>query len=104
MQRAIASSVKITYGTDAGVFPHRENNKDFSLLAKMGIRPVELMRSATSSAAELIGVNDRGTLAPGKLADVVAFAGDPSRDISLLEKPPVLIVIGGKTVDTAALA
>lgn len=99
MQRAIASSVTIPYGTDAGVFPHKENNKDFSLLASMGMRPIDLMRSATSTAAALIGVNDRGVLAPGKLADVVAFNGDPSRNIALLEKAPSLIVRGGRKID-----
>jgi imidazolonepropionase-like amidohydrolase len=96
MQRAIASSVVIAYGTDAGVFPHHENNKDFALLVRMGMRPVDVMRSATASAADLIGVSDRGTLAPGKLADIVAFNGDPSRDISLLEKAPALVMLGGK--------
>ena len=98
MQRAIASSVIIAYGTDAGVFPHAQNNKDFALLVSMGMRPTDVMRSATSSAAALIGVNDRGTLAPGKLADVVVFNGDPSHDIALIEKPPALVMVAGKKV------
>jgi imidazolonepropionase-like amidohydrolase len=103
MARAVASSVTITYGTDAGVFPHKENNKDFALLAKMGMHPTDLLRSATRNAADLIGVTDRGALAPGKRADVVAFAGDPSRNIALLEAAPALLMIGGKRIDTAAL-
>jgi imidazolonepropionase-like amidohydrolase len=103
MQRAIASSVTITYGTDAGVFPHRENNKDFALLASMGMRPLDVLRGATANAAALIGSNDRGVLAPGKLADVVVFNGDPSREIALIEKPPALVMLGGRTIDTAAL-
>ena len=61
------------------------------------------MRSATSHAADMIGTKDRGRLAPGMLADVVAFAGDPSTDIALLEKAPALIVLGGKKIDRAAL-
>ena len=101
MQRALATSVVIAYGTDAGVFPHAENNKDFALLVHMGMRPTDVLRSATVTAAELIGVNDRGTLAPGKRADVVAFNGDPTHDISLIEKSPALILLGGKRVNAA---
>ncbi|HUN28336.1 MAG TPA: amidohydrolase family protein [Alphaproteobacteria bacterium] len=101
MQRAIASSVVIVYGTDAGVFPHQENNKDFALLVHMGMRPIDVLRSATSGGAELIGVTDRGKLAPGKRADVVAFSGDPLRDISLMERAPALTLLGGKRVNLA---
>ena len=101
MQRAVASSVFIAYGTDAGVFPHQENNKDFALLVHMGMRPTDVLRSATSGAAELIGVSDRGKLAPGKRADVVAFNGDPTRDMSLMEKAPALTLLGGKRVNVA---
>lgn len=98
MHRAIASSVKIAYGTDAGVFPHKENNKDFALMVGLGMRQLDVMRSATSTAAELIGSTDRGVLAPGKLADIAVFNGDPSREISLLERPPALVMLGGQKV------
>jgi len=98
MHRAVASSVKIAYGTDAGVFPHKENNKDFALLVGLGMRPIDVLRSATSNAAELIGVSDRGVLAPGKLADVVVFNGDPSRDIALMERQPAMVMLGGQKV------
>ncbi len=104
MQRAIASSVTITYGTDAGVFPHKENNKDFALLTRMGMRPIDVLKSATHNAAALIGVTDRGSLAPGKVADVVAFNGDPTRDITVMEKTPSLLMLGGKRIDPAAFA
>jgi imidazolonepropionase-like amidohydrolase len=103
MQRALAAGAKIVYGTDAGVFPHRENAKDFSLLQSMGMRPLDLMRSATAHAAELLGTNDRGRLAPGMLADVVAFNGDPSTNAGLLEKPPALVMLGGRKVAREAL-
>ncbi len=104
MQRALAAGAKIVYGTDAGVFPHRENNRDFALLRSMGMAPLELLRSATSHAADMIGTKDRGRLAPGLLADVVAFNGDPSTNIALLEKAPALVVVGGKRIDRAALS
>ncbi len=101
MQRALGTNVIIAYGTDAGVFPHAENNKDFALLVHMGMRPTDVLRSATLAAAELIGVNDRGVLAPGKRADIVAFNGDPTHDISLMEKTPAMILLGGKRVNAA---
>jgi imidazolonepropionase-like amidohydrolase len=101
MHRAVASSVKIAYGTDAGVFPHKENNKDFALMVGLGMRPTDVLRSATVNAAELIGVTDRGTLAPGKRADVVVFNGDPSRDIAVMERQPALVVVGGQKVDVS---
>ncbi len=99
MQRALASSVTIAYGTDAGVFAHKENNKDFALLQRMGMHPIDVLRSATSTAAELIGLNDRGVLASGKRADVVAFNGDPSRNIAILESQPRFVMVGGKRID-----
>jgi imidazolonepropionase-like amidohydrolase len=98
MLRALGTGVKIAYGTDAGVFPHAENAKDFALLKSMGMRSIDLVKSATSVAADLLGTPDRGRLAPGKLADVVAFAGDPSTDAALLGVKPTLVVLGGKRV------
>ena len=104
MQRALAANATIVYGTDAGVFPHKENNKDFALLQSMGMRPLDLLRSATSRGADLMGLRDRGRLAPGMLADVVAFNGDPSANAGLLEKAPALVMLGGQKIDRAALA
>ncbi|HTU81654.1 MAG TPA: amidohydrolase family protein [Candidatus Acidoferrales bacterium] len=103
MHRAIASSVTIVYGTDAGVFPHAQNNKDFALMAGLGMHPIDVLRSATANAAALIGVSDRGVLAPGKLADVAVFEGDPTRNIALMESTPALVMIGGRKVDIAKL-
>jgi imidazolonepropionase-like amidohydrolase len=103
MARAIPSGVKIAYGTDAGVFPHRENNKDFALLVRMGMHPLDALASATSVAAELLGTHDRGRLEPGMLADIAVFAGDPSQNIGLIEAAPKLIVQDGKQVDRARL-
>jgi len=103
MQRAIAAGAKFSYGTDAGVFPHAENNRDFDLLVSMGMRPIDVLRAATSNAADLLGTKDRGVLANGKLADVIAVNGDPTRDIRTVEKPS-FVMLGGKRVDTTRLA
>ena len=104
MHRALATSVIIAYGTDAGVFPHSQNNRDFALMVNLGMRPVDVLKSATYNAAALIGVSDRGTLAPGKLADIAVFSGDPTTQISLMEKEPKLVMIGGQKIDQSRLA
>jgi len=104
MHRAIASSVTIAYGTDAGVFPHAQNNKDFALLVGLGMRPIDVLRSATRNAAELIGASDRGTLAPGKLADVAVFNGDLSKEIALIERLPAYVAVGGQRVTLPVLS
>ena len=103
MHRAIASSVTIAYGTDAGVFPHAQNNKDFALLVGLGMRPIDVLRSATSNAAQMIGTTDRGLLEPGKLADVAVFNGDPTRDIALMERQPAMVLIGGQKIEIGRL-
>jgi imidazolonepropionase-like amidohydrolase len=104
MHRAVASSVTIAYGTDAGVFPHAQNNKDFALMVGLGMRPIDVLRSATINAARLIGVSDRGHLTPGNLADVAVFNGNPLEQIALMERPPALVMIGGQKVELSPLA
>jgi imidazolonepropionase-like amidohydrolase len=84
--RAIAAGVKIAYGTDAGVYPHGLNAREFACLVRRGMEPLESIRTATVHAADLIGVGDRGTIAPGKLADLIAVPGDPLRDVTVLER------------------
>jgi imidazolonepropionase-like amidohydrolase len=97
LRRAIAGGVKIAFGTDAGVFPHGENAKEFAVLVRMGMPPLEALRSATLRAAELLGVSDRGTIAAGQLADLIAVPGDPLRDITVTERV-TWVMLGGKVV------
>jgi imidazolonepropionase-like amidohydrolase len=98
MKRALATSVKMAYGTDAGVFPHKENNKDFALLQSLGMHPLDILKSTTTVAAGLLGTPDRGRIAPGMLADLVAFSGDPSTNAGVLEAKPAMVMLGGKQV------
>ncbi|MFJ8545299.1 amidohydrolase family protein [Streptomyces sp. NPDC093586] len=77
------SDVKIAFGTDAGMFPHAENWKEFPTMVSTGITPVRALRAATSVAAELLGLDDLGVLAPGRTADVIAMPGDPFTDIGI---------------------
>ncbi len=87
-KRALQSGVKIAFGTDAGGFPWTVNPaKEFALEVKYGMTPAQALRSATMTAAELLGMADKiGSLEPGKLADVIAVPEDPLTDVSQLEK------------------
>jgi imidazolonepropionase-like amidohydrolase len=84
LSKAIAAGVRIACGTDAPAIPHGANAKELWALVDRGMTPMQAIRAATVTSAELIGVEDRGRLAPGLLADVIAVAGDPSTDISAL--------------------
>jgi imidazolonepropionase-like amidohydrolase len=84
--RAYKAGVKIAFGTDAGVFPHGDNAREFVYMVEAGMPALAALRSATLDAAELLGRSaDLGQLAPGFHADVIAVAGDPLRDIALLQ-------------------
>lgn len=81
---AYKSGVKIAFGTDAGVFDHGENYREFIYMVEAGMPPLAAIRSATYEASQLLGVDDIGTIEVGKRADVVAVDGDPLADISIL--------------------
>ncbi len=84
--RAYKAGVKIAFGTDCGVSPHGGNAREFVFMVRGGMPPMEAIQSATAVPAEMLGIADRlGTLAPGKLADIIAVAGDPLADIALLQ-------------------
>jgi imidazolonepropionase-like amidohydrolase len=83
--KAIAAGVKIACGTDAPAIPHGDNAKELWAMVDRGMTPVQALRSATVTAAELIDVHDRGRIAAGLLADLVAVPGDPSADITLTQ-------------------
>lgn len=81
-QRLLAASrTKIAYGTDCGMFPFSHGILEFQAMVKAGLSPVRALKAATSVAAELLGRDDLGVLAAGKLADIVAMRGDPIADI-----------------------
>jgi imidazolonepropionase-like amidohydrolase len=85
-RRSLAAGLPIGFGTDAAVIPHGENAKEFSERVKLGESPMAAVVAATSLNAEIMGWKDRvGSLATGKLADIIAVPGDPLRDITVLE-------------------
>ncbi|MBZ5538891.1 MAG: amidohydrolase family protein [Acidobacteriia bacterium] len=86
-QRALAKGLRFGFGTDAGVYPHGRNAEEFGQMVALGMKPIDALRSAMASDAELLGFADKiGTLEAGKLADVVAVPGDPSENIRETEK------------------
>jgi imidazolonepropionase-like amidohydrolase len=86
-KRALALGVRIAFGTDSGVSPHGVNAKEFKLLVDHGMTPAAALRTATTSAAELLGLGARiGSLRAGKVADVVAVPGNPLQDITAMER------------------
>jgi imidazolonepropionase-like amidohydrolase len=95
---ALRAGVKIAFGTDASVYPHGQNAREFAARVKLGQTPLEAIRGATVYAARVLGVDDRGVIAPGKLADLVAVTGDPLREVAALERV-AFVMKGGETQD-----
>jgi len=86
-RNAVKMGVKISFGTDAAVFPHGQNAKEFKLMVDLGMTPIDALKSATANDAELLGLAQKvGTLEKGKLADIVAVPGDPTADITATER------------------
>jgi imidazolonepropionase-like amidohydrolase len=83
--KAIKAGVKIACGTDAPAIPHGENAKELWAMVDRGMTPMQALRAATVMSAELIDVDDRGRIAEGLLADLVAVPGDPSADITVTQ-------------------
>ena len=84
-KQAVEAGAKITFGTDAGIFPHGENKKQFKYMVEWGMTPLQAIQAATINTAELFGVNDIGRIEEGYVADIVGTNGNPLDDITLLE-------------------
>ncbi len=85
--KAYKRGVKIAFGTDAGVFPHGENYREFIYMTEVGMPAMEAIQSATMRAAELLGMEATlGSVEKGKIADVVAVNGDPLKDIKVMKE------------------
>jgi imidazolonepropionase-like amidohydrolase len=94
--RAFKAGVKVAFGTDAAVYPHGLNGKEFAVYVKLGMTPVQAIQSATLNAADLLGWSDRvGTIEAGKFADMIAVTGDPTKDVTVLERVG-FVMKGGK--------
>jgi imidazolonepropionase-like amidohydrolase len=105
--RAYKAHVKIAFGTDAAVYPHGQNAHEFELMVEAGMPPMFTLQAATINAAQLLKHDkDLGTVAAGKIADVVAVPGDPIADISVMKrvsfvmKDGVVYKLNSTAVDT----
>lgn len=94
-RKAVAAGVRIAFGTDIGVCPFGRNGREFNFMVANGMTAMQAIRSATVSAADLLGISARvGSLEPGKLADLIAVRGDPLADVRLLENVPFVMKEG----------
>ena len=85
-ERAVKAGAKMAFGTDAGVYPHGDNAKQFFYMVKFGMTPAQAIHAATSNAADLIGrAKDVGTVETGKYADLIGVTGNPLQDVRVLE-------------------
>lgn len=86
--KAYRAGVRFAFGTDAGVYPHGLNARQFALLVRhLALTPMQAIQMATTSAADLMGLKGKvGVVAPGSYADIIAVRDDPLRDVSALER------------------
>jgi imidazolonepropionase-like amidohydrolase len=95
---AFAGGVKVAFGTDAAVYPHGLNAREFAVMVKLGLTPLQAIQAATVNAADLLGWSGKvGTLEPGAWADIVAVEGDPVKDVTTLERVK-FVMKGGEVV------
>lgn len=96
--RAFKAGVKVAFGTDAAVYPHGLNAREFAVMVKLGLTPMQSIQAATVNAADLLGWSDRiGSIEPGRFADIIAVSGDPLADVSVLEHV-AFVMKGGQIV------
>jgi len=101
-KRAFQGGAKMAFGTDAGVYPHGDNAKQFSKMVEWGMPPIDALRSATLNAADLMGWKGKvGEIAPGRYGDIIAVAGNPLEDVTVLEHVR-FVMKGGEVVKSAA--
>jgi imidazolonepropionase-like amidohydrolase len=96
-RKAHKAGAKMVYGTDAGIFPHGQNARQFRWMVRNGMTPLEAIRSATVNAAEALGRSDVGIVEAGRHADLIAVKGDPLQEVTVLESVAA-VVKGGELV------
>ena len=96
-QRAVRAGVKMLFGTDAGVYPHGQNGRQFAKMVQWGMTPIQAIRAATTSASEALGRGDVGAIEAGRYGDIIAVRGDPLQNVAVLEHVDAVIK-GGQLV------
>jgi imidazolonepropionase-like amidohydrolase len=86
-ERALKAGIRMIYGTDAGIYPHGDNARQFAVMVRYGMTPMQAIQSATVNAADALGLAGQvGELSPGAYADIIAVADDPLADVRALER------------------
>jgi imidazolonepropionase-like amidohydrolase len=86
-ERALKAGIRMIYGTDAGIYPHGDNARQFAVMVRYGMTPMQAIQSATVNAADALGLAGQvGELSPGAYADLIAVADDPLADVRALER------------------
>jgi len=97
-RKSLQAGVKHVFGSDAGIYPHGENAKQFAVMVRYGATPLQAIQAATVTAGEALGwAKDVGQAAPGFYGDLMGVRGDPLSDVTVLEKP-VFVMKGGEVV------
>ena len=99
-RRAHQAGVKMVFGTDAGIYPHGNNAKQFAVMVRYGMNPAQAIQAATINAAEALGRSDIGAIETGRFADIVAVSGNPAQDVTRLEHV-AFVMKGGVVVRNA---
>src|SRR5207247_233065 len=95
VKKAFAAGVKVALGTDAAVYPHGLNAGEFHVYVKLGMTPLAAIQTATINASDLLGPKYLvGALEPGKWADMIAVDGDPTKDVTILERVKFVMKTG----------
>ncbi len=94
IRKAYAAGVNMAFGTDSGVYKHGDNGREFAALVRRDLPEEYVLKMATIFAADLLGVDDRGVIAAGKRADLIAVPGNPLEDISVMEDVRFVMKLG----------
>lgn len=97
-RKAFRAGVKMVFGTDAGIYPHGDNAKQFAVMVRYGMTPLDAIRSATINAAEALGRDDVGVIEKGRYADMIAVEGDPTKDVVVLERVGFVMKDGSEAI------
>jgi imidazolonepropionase-like amidohydrolase len=96
-RKAHRAGVGMIFGTDAGVYPHGDNARQFAVMVKYGMTPLQAIQAATLNASKALARGDVGVIEAGRFADLVAVPGDPTQDVRVLESVP-FVMKGGDVV------
>ncbi|MGY3266653.1 Xaa-Pro dipeptidase [Lysobacter sp. HA35] len=96
-RKAVNAGVHMIFGTDAGVYPHGDNAKQFAVMVRYGMTPVQAIQAATLNASEALANKEVGVVEAGRFADLIAVPGDPTRDVTVLQSVP-FVMKGGDVV------